>query len=366
MNKKVIKGLETIAMGLLSVVEGLKEADENNSVEIIAESTNATQDNNNTRLSVYEDTKKEFVTEKDDNSESVADVTNEEETSDDSVSGYTEEQLKGMSYNDLKKLAKELGITAVGNRKELVKKILSVNATAVTTVNKEDEEEVESVVEHTEEKPAKRPTPKSFKKTKVEEPEPEPEPDEDEEDEDIDPIEAKVKEATDDMSDSEIRELLNDIGVSSKGKRQALISKLVDAVNEGLLDLGDDEDDSPDEVKSADITEGMTKERKKAYEELCDETSEAFENGEITREDLIEFINSFNGTNDKFKGKSDESLIVEYMELSALLIDDEGNIVEEGAYTINDEPYCCGHPLKYDEDDEKFICECCGSEYEAE
>ena len=339
-DKKIIVGLASIAEGLNSIAEALKEM--NTAVTVSAE------------LCPEPDTEV-----------SLSDATEtpvEELKNTPSNSEYTEEELSGMSYNDIKKLAKELGIPAVGNRKELVNKILSAD----TAVEEDSEENAE---EKTEVKPVKS-APKTFKKTKVEEPEPVEEDEEDEEEEDEDPVEAKVKEVTEGMSDDEIREVLEDVGISTKGKRQSLISKLVKAVNDGLIDLDEDDeeaDESEDiDAEESDITEDMTKPRKKAYEELCDETSEAFESGEITREDLIEFINAFNGTDDKFKKVSDEDLLTKYLELSAMLIDDEGNIVEEGAYTINDEPYCCGHPLHYDEDGEKFICECCGSEYEAE
>lgn len=337
-DKKIIVGIVSIAEGLNSIAEALKEM--NTTVTAVAE------------LCPEPDTEVAL--------NDVAETPVEESKSTPSNSEYTEEELSGMSYNDIKKLAKELGIPAVGNRKELVKKILSAD-----TASEVDSEE--KTEEKTEVKPVKS-APKTFKKTKVEEPEPD---EEDEEEEDEDPVEAKVKEVTEDMSDDEIREVLEDVGISTKGKRQSLISKLVKAVNDGLIDLDEDGEDVDAEeeetdAEESDITEDMTKPRKKAYEELCDETSEAFESGEVTREDLIEFINAFNGTDDKFKKVSDEDLLTKYLELSAMLIDDEGNIVEEGAYTINDEPYCCGHPLHYDEDGEKFICECCGSEYEAE
>ena len=343
-DKKIIVGIVSIAEGLNSIAEALKEM--NTTVTAVAE------------LCPEPDTEV-----------SLSDATEtpvEELKNTPSNSEYTEEELSGMSYNDIKKLAKELGIPAVGNRKELVKKILSAD----TAVEEDSEENAEEKTEEkTEVKPVKS-APKTFKKTKVEEPEPVEEDEEDEEEEDEDPVEAKVKEVTEGMSDDEIREVLEDVGISTKGKRQSLISKLVKAVNDGLIDLDEDDEEAGDsediDVEESDITEDMTKPRKKAYEELCDETSEAFESGEITREDLIEFINAFNGTDDKFKKVSDEDLLTKYLELSAMLIDDEGNIVEEGAYTINDEPYCCGHPLHYDEDGEKFICECCGSEYEAD
>ena len=38
---------------------------------------------------------------------------------------------------------------------------------------------------------------------------------------------------------------------------------------------------------------------------------------------------------------------------------------EEGAYTVNGIPYCCGHELAFNEDNDTYICEVCGGEYEA-
>lgn len=284
-------------------------------------------------------------------------------------SEYTREELDTMTYNDLKKLAKELGMSAVGNRKEITEKIL----TGETSITDEPEEV----------KPEKKFISKtsnkvSNKSVPVDEEEDDDEIiDEEDEEEDIDPVEQQVLEVTEEMSDDDIREILEDCGISTKGKRQALIAKLVKAVNDGKIALDDsdnneNEDDdivtekSDKDTMEEDITSNMTKKRKKAYADFCQETKESFEEGEITREDLIAFINDFNGTKDKMKKVSDKNLLEQYFKIAANLIDDDGEIIEEGAYTINDEPYCCGRPLKYDEDENKFICEVCGEEYEGE
>jgi hypothetical protein len=281
-------------------------------------------------------------------------------------SEYTAEELDGMTYNDLKKLAKTLGITAVGNRKEITAKILSG--------------EVEEVVEEAEDVEKKKSSPKrksdSAKVVKKSEDE-EDEIEDDTDEEEVDLVEQQVLDATEDMEDDEIREYLEDVDISSKGKRQSLIAKLVQAVKDGKIDFDDadsdesedgntDTEDTEEDTDVEDITETMTKKRKKAYLEFCDETRASVEDGEITREDLIEFLNDFNGTKDKMKKVSTNDLVEQYLMISANLIDDDGNVVEEGAYTINDEPYCCGKPLKYDEDENKFICEVCGEEYEGD
>lgn len=350
MNTQIIKGIEMLAEGLTSIVEGLKE-------ESAVSSAPVKEDVPKTQIEVS----KPIETPK----ETVAEVKKSSE--------YSEDELSSMSYNEIKKLAKELGISAVGNRKELVKKILANDSVAESAEVVEQPKTVKKTTKKVENEKENKSFKKTVSKPKVEEPVEDEDDGEDAvEDEALeDTTESRVIEATEEMSDDELRELLEDVGVSSKGKRQALITKLVTAVEDGLIELDGEETDeeAPEETEaeeSADVTEGMTKKRKEAYEELCDETTKALEDGEILRDDLIEFINAFNGTNDKFKKLSTEDLLDKYLELSAMLVDDDGNIVEEGAYTINDEPYCCGHLLDYDEDREVFKCHCCGSEYEAE
>lgn len=283
------------------------------------------------------------------------------------------EDLNSMTYNELKKYAKQLGITAVGNRKEIIEKILNVQ----DSDDAKTEEEV-SEQETVTAPPTKKVGKSAIKSKKIAEPVEEVEEEEDleddEDEEEVDQIEQQVLDAVEDLEDDEIREILEDAGVSSKGKRQSLIAKLVQAVRDGKIDFDDDDSEDitgtdteeEDEDPINESNTKMTKKRKKAYEDFCKETKESFDDGEITRKDLIEFINDFNETKDKMKNVSDEELVDTYLEISANLIDDEGNIVEEGAYMINDIPYCCGKPLKYDEDEEVYICEVCGEEYSGE
>ena len=178
------------------------------------------------------------------------------------------------------------------------------------------------------------------------------------------------------MSDDELREILEDVELSTKGKRTALISRIVTAVDEGVITLdaddGDESEDEPDsDSEDGDITSDMTPERKEAYETLCEETEESFNAGEITRDDLIGFLAEFNEITAKkaktqYKDTEDAELLAEYLKTMALFVSDEGEVIEEGAYTINEEAYCCGHVLTYDEKSETYKCEICGEEYDAE
>lgn len=288
------------------------------------------------------------------------------ETLPDVTGTLTEEQLNSLSYNNLKKLAKEMGIPATGSRDELTAKILN----AEVSIPAEDEAEEAPVEE--------APKTKATKKTK---PVAEPEPEEEEEEEEVDPLEARVMEAVEDMTNEEIADILADVGVVAKGKRQALISAVIKAVRDGKIDLDDESEDEEEEVEAPASEESededfdvndpenpdMTKERKTALVAHESETREGFESGEITRKEMIEWLNEFHGTKDAMKKKSDDEVLEEYIYCSSLLINDEGEMPEEeGAYTVNGIPYCCGHELKYNEDNETYICETCGAEYEAE
>ena len=284
--------------------------------------------------------------------------------------GITLEQLEGLSYNNLKRLAKEMGIPATGARDELTQKILNFDGEVPAPEAEEPEEEVA---------PTKSPrnTSSNSKGTEAVE-------DEGEDADDsgkVDPIVQKVNEAVEDMTNEEIADVLADVGVVAKGKRQALISAVIKAVREGKIDLDDeDEDEEESEVESQSEPESeeeefdvndienpdMTEERKTAITAYEAETREDFENGNLTRKELVEWLNEFHGTKDTMKKKSDDDILDEYIYCSCLLIDDEGEMPEEeGAYTVNGIPYCCGHELSYDEDTDTYKCEVCGGEYEA-
>lgn len=272
----------------------------------------------------------------------------------------TAESLDSLSYNTLKKLAKERGISAVGSRDELTARLLEApgeisDAPNLRVVHSDPVPEVQDEVEAD---------------------------DEVEEKEEIDPILKQVNEAVADMSNEDIMEVLTDIGVKAKGKRQSLIAAVVQAVKDGLLDLSDDEyeeggeetsdDDTQEEADTFDPNDvsnpDMTEERRSAIEAFTESTRSEFKSGGLTRKEIVEWLNEFYGTKDTMKKSSDDDILDSYIYASCLLINDEGEFPEEeGAYTVNGIPYCCGRALKCVETDgvTTYICETCGNEYEA-
>lgn len=262
----------------------------------------------------------------------------------------TREQLDGMTYNDLKKLAKEMGVSAAGARPELTDRILGVEVTA----------EVEEAV-NVSDAPVEEST--------------------------GDEIADKVRELAEDMSVSDIADILAEVGVSAKGKKEALIEKLIKAVKDGLISL-DDEDESDEETETEEPAESeeteeaeeddydptndpenpnMTKKRLTALKAFDESTRNSVKNGEITSKDMREFLAEFHDMKvSDLKGYTDDEITDFYIDAASRFIDDDGEIVEEEAYMLNGEPACCGHVLSYEEESNKFHCDVCGNEYSAD
>lgn len=289
---------------------------------------------------------------------------------------FTEESLAEVSYNGLKKIAKELGISASGDRDTLTTKILA-EVSGEEDVPADDEEQEDDVedAEIVEEESAESE-------------------DEDEDDEEVDAedeetLEDRIIEATKDMTVEELSDVLVNAGLPAKGKRQALIASIIKGVEEGKIEFGDDEDEESEEgvveeeqeeeevveekpVKKASKTAKPVKKtklspREKACKEYEESIKAEFEDGEITRKDMIDYINKRMGTKSRMNKTSDEELITKYIELQVTLIDDDGELHDEGeAYVLNDSYYCCGEQLVEATDDDGapvLKCEICGAEY---
>ena len=289
----------------------------------------------------------------------------------------TEEvDVDSMDYRQLKSYASEIGVKAKGTKGQLLKAVKDFLANGGEEVSEEEEKPARGVA--------------SMKAKKAEEDEKEvesEEEDDDSEDENttIKEVESAIKEQ--ELTDDDLRDILKDLGLSTKGGHEVLVSKLADAVDAGELSLDDDEvEDEAEETESEeedviddenaeedaeendaeedDEETEITAERKQAIENFTAETTEAFENEELSVEDMRDFIKDFG---EKISKKaSDEEVLAKYIECASMLIDDEGNTVEEGAYMLNGVPFCCGHALEISEDGTSGKCSICGEEYEFE
>nr|DAM38471.1 MAG TPA: putative DNA-binding motif protein [Caudoviricetes sp.] len=262
--------------------------------------------------------------------------------------------LGSMKLKELREYAEELGLNSKGKRAEVEDRIREF------LDNQEDSEEDEDLGEEPEEE---------SEEPEIEENEDseEDEDSEEAEDEVEDETYAKVMQYVNEASDDELRETLEELGLSSKGKREALVEKIYQAVKDGLFEFEDEEpseDVEPEEETEYSEDLGMTEERAKAIEAMEEQVQEEFEEGKITRKEMVAYLKQVGIA--VTKKVEDEAVVEMYTEKLALLIDDEGEFHDEGGdpYNINEVPYCCGAPLE--EIEGGYRCNVCGTEYEAE
>ena len=267
----------------------------------------------------------------------------------------SEVDLGSMKLKELREYAEELGINSKGKRAELEERIqefLNSEESEEEDLDEESEDDVEDSEE-------------------IEESD-EDEDSEDEEYSEDDEKYAQVKEYVENASDEEIKETLKELGLSTKGKREALIEKLYQAVKDGLFEFEEDEDteDTEDvedveesEEESEELLDDMTPERAEGVEELQEKVYADFESGDLTRKDMTTYLKQVGVA--VTKKVDDEDVLEMYINKLALLVDDEGEFHEEGEdpYTVNGVPYCCGTKLEVLEDG-GYKCNVCGAEYD--
>ena len=144
----------------------------------------------------------------------------------------TAEELADLDIASLKELAKEIGVEVKknDNSKSLVKRILTTDmetiVTGLTTLGYFDEESEEEVIE--EDETAK------------------------EEAEEVDETVAMIEA----MSVEELAEALTEVGLSTKGKKEALVDRVLKAIEEGVIVLSEDgEEEELEEIEETEETE---------------------------------------------------------------------------------------------------------------
>ena len=286
------------------------------------------------------------------------------------------EDLSSMTIQQLRSLAKSHGLSTKGTKKDLIARINELNEPV-------EEEIVEDEVEET-----------------IEEVTPEVVEDEVEETvEDLEDEEEEIEESTEDMNEmeliqseleamevDELVEILESVELPTKGKKQALISRILEAVADGLLEFfdadeieeydADEEDEELDEaieqaleetdeeIEEEEIEEEVSP-REATQMEVEEEILEAYEDGSLTDKEIANFLEDyFNG---KFKPINKKRALNKYIEIQCDLVDADGDRMPMGEpYYVSDEDvFCCGSEIK-ELDNGNLFCEVCGQEYETE
>lgn len=313
-------------------------------------------------------------------------VTDEEAVKTDSVEVVEKEEvtpsrfdeLLTLKISELRSMAKGLGLDTKGTKTDIANRI--ANAEQVELVY---DEEPEAEVEVVEAEIVEDTTDEEID-SEIEEDE-ELEDDEEIEDEDKSDLEL-LKEELEGYTEEELREVLEDVELSTKGKKQALISRIIQAVEDGIILYGDEgeetevyaEDDFDSEIAELEAEETETEEdedeeteedeelsvREQVQEQISEQILEEYENGTLTDKQITKFLNEYsNGT---FKTVNKKRSLNKYIEIMMELVDEDGEIVELGEpyYVGDDIAFCCGTQLK--DVDGDFYCEVCGNEYEGE
>lgn len=298
--------------------------------------------------------------------------------------------LESLSIAELRKMAKELGLDTKGKKVDIIARIEALNEPV--------EENVEEVVEEVIETPEVEEVEVDDVEDEVliededdaeEEYEEEEEADEDDEEpSDLELLKAELE----DYSLEELKEVLESVELSTKGKKQALISRIIQAVEDGIIAYGDDEEEieveddldelvtDEDEIEVEEVTDEEESDDEEDYEdeeeeeeltvreqaqaEIEERILEDYENGDLTDKQITKFLNEYsNGT---FKTVNKKRSLNKYIEIMTELVDEDGDVVELGEpyYVGDDVAFCCGAELK--EVDGDFYCEICGNEYEGE
>lgn len=291
------------------------------------------------------------------------------------VGKFDVEQLNSMKYNEFKKFAASLGVKCTGTRDEILERILALDVTIT-----EDDAVVSEPVE-VEEEPVQEEKPKKKLGKKAEQEEPA-----------RDEFDEQAEAIAEETPVEDIIEALADVEV--KATKKNAVQKLAEALRNGLIEIDDEdeeeeeeepeveeEDDDEEEIgadsyfpeydpKGYNSPEGMTEERAEAIEAKMDEILTAYSDETLTDEDIASYVED-NATEAEIDLLGDdyteEDVLKLYMELIKRTIDNDGEEHEQGdPYEVADKDVCCGHELKYVKKTKKYICEHCGTEYEAE
>lgn len=311
------------------------------------------------------------------------------------INGYSKEQIESMKYNEFKKFAAQVGVKCTGTRSEIMARIIAL---VPTDSVEEDVVTAEPVIDETPKKSEvtadadKKSNKLGASKRKVVDEAPE-----------LDEFDKQAREIADDTPIEDIIEALADVDI--KATKKNAIEKLAYALREGLIEADEDEDDSEEDLEedentveeeeTADETEdedeveieadsyfkqfdpkgyndpdSMTEERHEAIVDKMDEILTDVSEEDLTIEDIEKYIEN-HATDEEIELLGDEytedEQLMLYMELVKRTIDNDGeeHTEEEDPYEVGEHDMCCGHELKYVKKTKRYICEHCGTEYEA-
>lgn len=303
--------------------------------------------------------------------EDVADEQEGGEADDDESREEFVEFLESLGTDEIIKIAEQAGIKVgkkVGDK--VVKKVdraklieelvedLDKLVEALEALGYYDEEDEEDTVEASEEV------------TEQEE-------DEEEEDEEEDE-EASIAEkyGLNERTVEELADICADFGLSTKGKKQALIDRIVKGIMDGTIEFEDEDEEEVEEEEVQEVQEEKAPLKKvsesenskvlKKEAEIEADIRDKYEKGKLKDTTIKKFLDKYNEGDPECagcNGCSKEDMLDCYIDIHKALVDDDGDVNEfEEPYVRHGEYFCCGKEIK-ELDNGNLYCSVCGQEY---
>jgi len=285
-------------------------------------------------------------------SEDVADERGDGEADggdDDEVREEFVEFLESLETDEIKEIAEQAGIK-VGKEvvkakliEELVEDLdkLVEALEALGYYDEEDEEEGEDeIVEATEEETG------------------------DEEDERVKIVEEYGLE---EYTVEELADICAKYELSTKGKKQALIDRIVKGILDGTIELEDEEEPEEEKTSLKKVKEHDNPQRAEKETEVEADIRDKYEKGKLKDNEIKKFLDKYNEGDPECagcKGCSKEDMLDCYIDIHKALVDDDGDLNEfEEPYIRDGEYFCCGREIKELENGDLY-CQICGTEYQ--
>lgn len=198
---------------------------------------------------------------------------------------------------------------------------------------------------------------------------------EDEEDEEDERVKIVEEYGLEEYTVEELADICDEYELSTKGKKQALIDRIVKGIMDGTIEL-EDEDEEEDEEEEAPVEEKAPLEKVNLHDNPQSAKKEAeveadirdkYEKGKLKDNEIKKFLDKYNEGDPECagcKGCSKEDMLECYIDIHKALVDDDGYLNEfEEPYVRDGEYFCCGRELKELENGNLY-CQVCGNEYE--
>ena len=184
----------------------------------------------------------------------------------------------------------------------------------------------------------------------------------------------------DEYTVEELADICAEFELSTKGKKQALIDRIVKGIMDGTIEFEDEDEEEVEEAVEEEVQEVQEEKAPlkkvsksenskvlKKEAEIEADIRDKYEKGKLKDNAIKKFLDKYNEGDPECagcKGCSKEDMLECYIDIHKALVDDDGDVNEfEEPYVRHGEYFCCGKEIK-ELDNGNLYCSVCGQEYE--